>query len=229
VTEPAGVDQQMSAYYDAQAKDYEAFYRGEGQAVPGLGATYRHDTAKVSELLAGFGRGEVLDLACGTGFWLDTYGRNSRFVTLVDQSAAALTLCARRVIRLGMRESAELIQGDVFSLGFPPASFDAVLLGFLISHLTPEQLDRLFKMIRRALHRDGVLAVVDSAWSEGKEAHRAKAGLETRRLDDGREFTIRKQYFAPGELEALLTAQGFTPTASYAGEAFVAALARPPQ
>ena len=51
-----------------------------------------------------------------------------------------------------------------------------MLLGFLLSHLTPEQTERLFKVVRRGLHRDGVLAVVDSAWSEGKQAHRAKSG-----------------------------------------------------
>ena len=105
---------EMFAYYDARADGYDDFYQGRGQAVPELAAEYPVDSAGVSSLLSSFGRGDVLDLACGTGFWLTAYGAHCRSVTLVDQSAAVLTRCQGRVDDLGLRDRAQLIRGDLF-------------------------------------------------------------------------------------------------------------------
>lgn len=68
---------EMFSYYEAQASSYDDFYRGKGTAVPALTSEYPVDTNGVSALLSQFGRGDVVDLACGTAFWLSVYGRNS--------------------------------------------------------------------------------------------------------------------------------------------------------
>jgi len=128
----------MFSYYEAQADSYEDFYEGRGQAVGALAREYPVDTKAISSLLSGFGRGNVVDLACGTGFWLTTYGGNCTSVTLVDQADAALTKCKQRVDKLRLQAKVRLIQGDIFEVPLGQAAYDACLLGFLLSHL-PER------------------------------------------------------------------------------------------
>jgi SAM-dependent methyltransferase len=93
---------EMFAYYEARADGNDDFYRGKGAAIPELASEYPLDTAGVASMLAPLGRGDVVDLACGTGFWLNAYGTGCRSVTLVDQSAAVLARCRRRVDARGI-------------------------------------------------------------------------------------------------------------------------------
>jgi demethylmenaquinone methyltransferase/2-methoxy-6-polyprenyl-1,4-benzoquinol methylase len=217
---------EMFAYYDARADGYDDFYQGRGQAVPELAAEYPVDSAGVSSLLSSFGRGDVLDLACGTGFWLTAYGAQCRSVTLVDQSAAVLTRCQRRVDDLGLRDRAQLIRGDLFELALPDRAYDACLLGFLVSHLPDAQVEALFTRLHRLLRPHAELAVIDSVWSEARRPYRRRDGMEARPLPNGRTFTIRKRYFDRPELEALLAQHGFQSESHYVGNVFIAVRAR---
>jgi ubiquinone/menaquinone biosynthesis C-methylase UbiE len=215
----------MFSYYDARADGYDDFYQGKGQAVPELASEYPIDTAAVSRLLEHFGHGDVIDLACGTGFWLSAYGANCRTVTLVDQSADVLARCRHRVRALGLDERARVIHGDLFEVALDQSGYDAAIVGFLLSHLTPRQTDALFKRIRTLLRPQAMLAVVDSAWSDARRPYRKRDGLERRTLPDGRSFVIRKKYFDRDDLDALLERHGFHVISGYAGNVFIAALA----
>ena len=217
---------EMFAYYEARADGYDDFYQGKGAAVPELAREYPVDSAGVSSLLASFGGGDVLDLACGTGFWLTAYGAQCRSATLVDQSAAVLARCKRRVDDLGLADNARLIKGDVFDVPLPDHAYDACLLGFLVSHLTDPQVEALFIRLHRLLRRDAELAVIDSVWSDARRPYRQRDGFETRPLPDGRAFTIRKKYFDRPELEALLARHGFHSESRYVGNVFIAVQAR---
>jgi SAM-dependent methyltransferase len=177
-------------------------------------------------MLSGFGQGDVVDLACGTGFWLSTYGRNCTSVTLVDQAGAALTKCKQRVDRLCLPAKVRLLQGDIFELPLRQAAYDACMLGFLLSHLSNTQLTALFRTLRAILRPEAELAVVDGVWSSARRPYRQRDGFEHRALADGRSFTIRKRYFERAELEALLEQEGFPIKSAYAGNVFVAAVAR---
>jgi len=215
----------MFAYYDAQADSYEDFYRGHGQAIGPLAAEYPVDTVAIQMMLSSFGGGNVVDLACGTGFWLTAYGANCERVTLVDQSADALTYCQRRVESLGLAARAHIVRGDVFDVPLDAATYDACLVGFLLSHLTDPQIDLLFERIRTILRARASLAIIDSAWTEARRAFCQREGFVHRTLVDGRAFTIRKRYFDQPELEALLSRQGFQVTAIHVGAVFIGARA----
>jgi SAM-dependent methyltransferase len=97
---------ELFAYYDARGDGYEDFYQGRGARIAPLADEYPVDTAGVSSLLSSFGRGDVVDLACGTGFWLSVYGPHCRSATLVDQSPVSLSRCRQRVHDLGLETGA---------------------------------------------------------------------------------------------------------------------------
>lgn len=217
---------EMFAYYEARADGYDDFYQGKGQALPELASEYPVDTAGVASLLSSFGRGDVIDLACGTGFWLTAYGARCESVTLVDQSAKVLARCRRRADELGLAGKARLVRGDLFDVPLPDRAYDACLLGFLVSHLTDPQIETLFARLRRLLRPRAELALIDSAWSDARRPYRQRDGFEPRPLPDGRTFTIRKKYFDRVELESLLARHGFQIEADYVGNVFIAVVAQ---
>lgn len=216
---------ELFAYYDARADGYEDFYLGKGAAISPLAHEYPVDAAGVSALLSSFGRGDVIDLACGTGFWLSSYGTGCTSVTLVDQSGPALARCRHRIDALGLRTIATIIHGDIFEVPLPEASYDACLLGFLLSHLTDPQIDALFERLRIILRARSEIAVIDSCWSEARRPHCQRDSFERRSVPGGRSFMIRKKYYDRAELEPLLLRHGFMPRAEYAGNVFIAMLA----
>lgn len=216
---------EIFAYYDARADSYEDFYQGKGAAIAPLANEYPVDTAGVADLLSSFGRGDVIDLACGTGFWLSAYGSNCASVTLVDQSGPALARCRQRVDSLGLRTIATIIRGDIFEVLLPEASYDACILGFLLSHLTDLQIDALFERLRTILRPRSEIAVIDSGWTEARRPHCLRDSFERRPVPGGRSFTIRKKYYDRPELESILLQHGFMPRAEYTGDVFIGMLA----
>jgi SAM-dependent methyltransferase len=216
---------ELFAYYDARVDGYEDFYQGRGAAITPLAGEYPVDTAGVSALLSSFGRGDVIDLACGTALWLSSYAANCRSVTLVDQSRPSLARCAQRVEALGLRSIATIVRGDIFEEPLPEASYDSCLLGFLISHLTDPQIDALFERLPTILRSRSELAVIDSGWSEARRPHCQRDSFEQRAVPGGGAFTIRKKYYDRSELESLLLRHGFMPRAEYIGNVFIAMLA----
>ena len=215
---------ELFAYYDARADGYEDFYQGRGAAIAPLANEYPIDTAGVSSLLSSYGRGDVIDLACGTGFWLSAYSANCTSVTLVDQSGPALARCRQRVETLGLAR-ATIIQGDLFEVRLPEPSYDSCLLGFLLSHLTDPQIDALFDRLRIIMRPRSEIAVIDSVWSDARRPHCQRDSFERRPVPGGPSFMIRKKYYDRLELESLLLRHGFMPRAEYSGNVFIAMLA----
>jgi demethylmenaquinone methyltransferase/2-methoxy-6-polyprenyl-1,4-benzoquinol methylase len=75
-----------------------------------------------------------------------------------------------------------------------------------------DRLDDFMALVRRWLKPGGTFAFIDSRLDPQSSAadHPPPTGdASLRRLDDGREFTIVKVYYEPGELEAALRHAGF--------------------
>lgn len=216
----------MHAYYEARAETYDEFYHGRGAAIPALTSEYPIDTAACLKLVAGACGGDVLDLACGTGFWLQAYGSRCTAVTLIDRSTAVLERCRHRIDELQLRQVATIVQGDVFEVPLPSAGFDAAMVGFLLSHLTDHQIARLFARIRDALRPDASVMIVDSGWSAARAPFCRRDGFEQRPTPDGSTFSIRKRYFTREELDEMLRVHGFRGESAYEGNVFLAVAAR---
>jgi ubiquinone/menaquinone biosynthesis C-methylase UbiE len=128
-------------------------------------------------------RGEVLEVAVGTGLNLPFYGRDAR-VTGVDLSPAMLEVARRRAGELG-REVA-LREGDAHHLPFGDASFDSVVCTFSLCNI-PDPHQALTEM-RRVLRPGGRLVLVDHIGSSSKPIYWLQKGIEaiTVRIDGDR-------------------------------------------
>ena len=186
----------MLAYYNARASEYEEAYTlGTGTSSIRDPAVFTSEARILASIVAQHVGGRVIDVACGTGFWLPAYAGRCSHVTLFDQSDRMLDECRKKVERLGLAARSTLLQGDVFEHQFTPGSFDCALVGFLLSHLTEAQEAHVFGALRAMLAAGGRFLILESAWSADRAAVNAKAERQERRLNDGTRFEIYKRYF----------------------------------
>jgi demethylmenaquinone methyltransferase/2-methoxy-6-polyprenyl-1,4-benzoquinol methylase len=225
-TDP-GTAAEMVAYYEARAGEYDDWYLRRGRYARGA----IHDTAWNAELDAA-GRwldelpihGEIVELAAGTGWWSPLLASKGE-LWLYDAAEAPLERARARLVAHDLR--AHIHVRDAWAE--PDRQVDAVVLGFWLSHVDRDRTAAFLALARRWLKPGGILAIVDSLPDpqSGADDHPPAAGdRATRRLDDGREFTIVKVHRDASELTAALEAAGFAAvSAQSTGRFFVLATA----
>src|SRR5262245_14813164 len=119
-------------YYRERAPEYDDWwFRRAGYALETeTAARWFADVAELKAALEAFGpRGDVLELAAGTGVWTEQLLRHADRVTAVDAVAEMLELNRART-----RGAAEYVLADVFEWE-PPREFDVCFFGFWHSHV----------------------------------------------------------------------------------------------
>ena len=225
---PGDRDAEMLAYYEARAPEYDDWYLRRGRYERGP----VHDAAWNAELdLAGRWldalpiHGEIVELAAGTGWWSPLLASKG-VLSLYDAATAPLELARERLVAHGLR--AHLHVRDAWAE--PDRQVDTVFTGFWLSHVPRDRLAAFLGVIRRWLKPGGTFAFIDSRFdpqSSAADHPRPTDDAAVRRLDDGREFTIVKVYYEPGELEVALRGAGFEDAAvSATGRFFLTGSAR---
>ena len=218
-------------YYRARAGEYDRWWQREGRFDRGADANRRWfaEAAELERVLERFApRGEVLELACGTGLWTRHLVRGADRVTAVDAAPEVLEINRARVADNRVR----YIQADLFDWSPPPHAFDACVFAFWLSHVPDERFAPFWDTVRGALAPGGRVLFIDSARTDRSTAadHVLPEGEQTtmtRRLDDGREFRIVKRFYEPVALVAELAALGWDCDAGTTGEFFIYGVATP--
>lgn len=215
---------EMMSYYDERAEEYDEIYLGKSHTTIDADV-YRKDVAKVSEMVSRFGKGHLIDIACGAGFWLPNYARNCNQITFLDQSARMLSKCKDRVEELGLADISSFIQGDFLDIKLEASQYDCALVGFLLGHLTLEQEKTFFRKLGENLKANPQLMFIESAWNKRRQRYQEKEGVQERVLNNGRIFRVYKRYFDKPAVEEMFEWYKFEVISYYTGEAIIAAIA----
>lgn len=119
---------------------------------------------------------DVLEVGCGTGYWLLPLARAGRRVTGIDLSPSMLNECRRKLAQAGL--DADLRPADMMELDVESA-FDAALCmtGTLCYLLDAESIVELLRRLQRALRPGGVLVIENAnlcaQWYCSEEPFRA--------------------------------------------------------
>ena len=187
--------QQMLAYYNERAPEYdEAYTRGTGTASIPDPQVFKADARVLEGIVARVVHGRLMDLACGTAYWLPHYAGNCSSITLFDQSDRMLAEARSKASGLGILARCAFVHGDFFEHDFTRHSHDTVLVGFFLSHLTEAQERVLFDALRTLLASAGRFLILDSAWSPERAKFNSKVERQPRQLIDGTSFDIYKRY-----------------------------------
>lgn len=207
---PPDRDAEMLAYYEARAAEYDDWYlrRGRFERGPIHDAAWNAELDAAGRWLDGLPiRGEIVELAAGTGWWSPLLASKGE-LSLYDAASAPLDRARDRLVAHGLR--AHLHVRDAWLE--PDRQVDAVFTGFWLSHVPRDRLADFLGLVRRWLRPGGTFAFIDSRFDPQSSAtdHPTPADdLSVRRLNDGREFTVVKVYYEPAELVAALRAAGF--------------------
>jgi demethylmenaquinone methyltransferase/2-methoxy-6-polyprenyl-1,4-benzoquinol methylase len=182
------IDDDMRAYYDQRAAEYDDWWLGTGRFTQRDRPGWAEEVDQLVAVLAALPPARVLDVACGTGF-LTRHLRGD--VVGLDQSARMVEIAGGRI------PGAEVIQGDAVPLPFADGTFDRVLTSHFYGHLQPGERERFLAEARRVA---GELVVVDSARRPGTHAE----AWDERILDDGSRHRVYKRWLRPDELTAEL-------------------------
>jgi SAM-dependent methyltransferase len=213
-------------YYRARAGEYDRWWNREGRFDRGAEANGRWvaEAASLESVLEQFDpRGDVLELACGTGLWTRHLVGYADTLTAVDGSEEVLAINRARMG--GDRVS--YVQADLFEWAPEPAGgYDVCFFSFWLSHVPEQRFAAFWEMVGSALRPGGRVLFIDSARTDRSTAGDHQLPVEdestmTRRLDDGREFQIVKRFYDPRALESGLTALSFDVQVATTGEFFI--------
>lgn len=202
-TKHAAVESSMMEYYDARAEEYEKIFIGEGPASC-KSEVYKKDVSELFKFLSGFGQGKVIDIGCGTGYWLKGYYKNSTAITFLDASIHMLQKCQEKVIQYDLEKCSDFVQTDFLKWkNCPSHEYDGAIAGFVLGHFMSTQETEFFHKVREILKPGGKILLIDNTWSKWRAVDEHKEDIEKRQLLDGREFLIYKKYFEEDELRKI--------------------------
>lgn len=202
---------EMARYYRERAAEYDEWFyrRGRFDRGPALNARWFAEVAQVESALDGAGLGgDVLELAPGTGIWTQRLAAAVRSLTAVDASPEMIAINRARLAG----RPVTYIQADLFTWR-PERHYDAVFFGFWLSHVPRERLDAFLEVVASALRPGGALFFVDSrreptSTAVDHQLPEQQAQVLTRRLNDGRMYSVVKNFYEPDLLAARFAAAG---------------------
>jgi demethylmenaquinone methyltransferase/2-methoxy-6-polyprenyl-1,4-benzoquinol methylase len=204
------------AYYRARAGEYDQWFNRQGRydRGPDANAAWFAEADQVAGALADFGpRGEVLEIACGTGIWTRKLLPFVDHLTALDSAPEVLAINRAQVPEPG---KVEFVQANLFTWQ-PRQRYDVVFFSFWLSHVPPERFTAFWDLVRACLKPGGRVFFVDSqdadaaTYTNYSPADREGA-LTTRRLNDGREYRIVKVFHEPAVLQQTLADLGWAIT-----------------
>jgi len=180
-------------YYAKRAAEYEQIYQKPER---------QKDLAALRSLLQEILNGrDVLEVACGTGYWTEVAAKTANSITATDINEEVLEIARSKdsgdtKVRFEKR--------DAFKLNSFPEKFNAGLSAFWWSHIKKPQLRDFLTGFHSALSPGTWVVFVDNNYVEGSSTavhRRDKEGntYQLRTLDNGSQYEVLKNF--PNETE----------------------------
>ena len=221
--------EQQIAYYRARASEYDEWFLRQGRYDRGEAhkEQWFAEVAQLQKALADFGpKGEVLELACGTGWWTENLISYAETLTAIDTSEEVLALNRQRA----QSDKVDYIQADLFEWQ-PERKFDTIFFSFWLSHVPPERFNLFWNTLRDWLNPDGRVFLIDSRYealgtAKDQQLRGPEDEVVTRHLNDGQTFEIVKVFYKPDKLEGRLEFLGWSAEVAQTEQFFLYASAK---
>jgi demethylmenaquinone methyltransferase/2-methoxy-6-polyprenyl-1,4-benzoquinol methylase len=201
IEDVAPVLSEQRDYYEARAPEYDEWWQRRGRYDYGAEANARwfaevrqaQDAIRRSDL-----RGDVLELAAGTGNWTEILARSADTITALDASPEMVRINRERLAAAGLADRVSFRLVDLFAWQ-PERTYDAAFVGFFLSHVPEDRLDAFLTALALAVRPGGTVCFVDSrrdptSSTPDQPLPPPDTPVMTRRLNDGRQFQIVKIY-----------------------------------
>lgn len=227
--DPVLVEQQL--YYDERGPhDEDRFFRrGPYNRGPQHNREWFAEVLEVVRALTEFApRGDVLELAVGTGIWTKHLAASAERCTVLDSSQEALDGVKTRLVHFSARM--HYIRADIFRW-IPRSRYDVIFFGFWLTHVPPYLFPAFWDLMRAALKPQGRVFFVDSSEVGSSLVPYSKADVETnvqtRKVKNGRSLRVYKMYYEPESLTIQLDKLGWDAAVKTTAKHFLIGSASP--
>jgi len=203
---PCPLSDEVARYYGARAGEYDvtAGYTdscGESRRAP--------IRARFQDALRGF---DVLEVACGTGYWTAVIAVAARSVVAVDRDPV-MAAAARQ--RLSAAANVRCVVADAYSLDGISGPFNAAFAHWWWSHVPRSRLRPFLTALHARLRPGAFVLLADQLPYVSQARRRDDEGnlLEKRTLRNGAVFEIVKNF--PTEPDIVLGLRGMAHTVRY--------------
>ncbi len=182
-------------YYAQRASEYERVYQKPEQ---------QPELEQLRDIVERtFSGTDVLEVACGTGYWTEILARSASSVVATDLTEEVLALA--RAKNLGSKVT--LQQEDAYSLPRFSQHFNAGLVAFWSSHIPRARLRSFISGFHRALDPGAKVIFIDSMYGEGTSTPTSRTSedgdtYQIRKLDNGSTHEVLKNFWTQAELVA---------------------------
>ncbi|MFL5734452.1 MAG: class I SAM-dependent methyltransferase [Chloroflexia bacterium] len=188
------MDEGLRGYYAARAREYEQIYElPERQG----------DLAALRELLQRLLSGhDVLEVACGTGYWTLPVSLTARSVLATDVGEEVLELARLKTYPRG---NVRFMQADAFTLEGVEGRFSAGFASFWWSHIAMSKLDAFLEAFHGKLGPGSLVVFTDNNYVDQSSRPIVRQDSEgntyqLRRLNSGAEYEVLKNFPSEDEL-----------------------------
>jgi demethylmenaquinone methyltransferase/2-methoxy-6-polyprenyl-1,4-benzoquinol methylase len=186
----------MERYYSRRAAEYERIYEK-----PERQAELEWLRQRVPAIFRGR---DVLEIACGTGYWTQYIAREAKRVRACDINEAVLDIAREKPIAAGR---AEFFRADALTLEGVPDGCDGAFAGFWWSHVKKSELRGFISRLDAKLVRGSVVAVLDNRFVEGSSTPISRRDADgntyqVRKLANGEDYEVVKNFPTEDELRA---------------------------
>lgn len=187
-------DTTIRNYYSQRSREYDLLYEKKDR---------QKDLSEMREdalrLLSGK---RVLEVASGTGYWTEVLADHVTSIVAVDTSKE-MTEVARK--KTASFSNVTFVNHDAYSLESLDGKYEAAFCGYWISHVHRSRMHGFLASLNTKLMKGSVVVLFDNRLVSGSVTPISRTDSEgntyqRRKLLDGREFEILKNFFTEGDL-----------------------------
>jgi ubiquinone/menaquinone biosynthesis C-methylase UbiE len=190
----------LADYYAKRASEYERIYSKPER---------QHDLLALRGLFQQqLADQNVLEIPCGTGYWTQAIAHAARSIVAVDINDEVLEIARTKPISQSQVNFRKL---DAFRIhdALKDSRFTAALSVFWWSHLKKSETETFLAQLQAVLPAGAAVIFADNCYVPGSNTPISRTDAEgntyqTRRLANGEEFEVLKNFPRPDEVEAAL-------------------------
>lgn len=174
-------------YYKDRAKEYERIYSKPER---------QEELLSSSNILQDlFKDKNVLEIACGTGYWTESIAKTAKSILATDINEEVLTIAKQKEY-----SPANVLfeRMDIFEHTLTK-TYETIFAGFIWSHIKKQDMGSFIKAALSMTINNGTLVVMDNNYVEGSSHPVTRTDefgntFQTRKLDDGTSHLVLKNF-----------------------------------
>lgn len=185
----------MKEYYSKRAQEYEQIYHRDDPV-------RQSEQNKIAEeIKKTFCNRDVLEVACGTGFWTTFLSETAKSIIAIDNSEEVLEIAQSKHYKCPIYFQ----KCDAYNFPFLECSFDGGLANFWFSHIPKGKIELFLKGFHQVLSDKARVFIGDNVFNEniGGKLIQEKGNDNTykiRTLENGKQYKVLKNYYSEKQI-----------------------------